>query len=280
MEKTMTPPSASSTAQSAVAMRVRFLPTAPAGVRVVARFADPSPAVAVVEPIGVVEALGAASTDDLYIILAPSADATSSAALNWIDSSKSPGAPLPVSVGLGKTQISWRPGRMLVEGRSSLTDQLLGAVCEFAFYEMQLRQLESAITPHEATAAVDAKYAYEIHSADKEARAHFGRTMQALAMLRLTFARLEPHLSIPSRLFSPAARKVFVRLCRRSLTEDRLEAATDRLEACEDLYEGAVDRMTDHRWYRRGSLLEIAIIALLLIEVVQLCAEMFLRAGR
>ena len=51
---------------------------------------------------------------------------------------------------------------------------------------------------------------------------------------------------------------------------------SNRLEACEDLYEGAVDRITDHRWYRKGMLVEIAIVILLFLEVLQVAASLML----
>ena len=76
----------------------------------------------------------------------------------------------------------------------------------------------------------------------------------------------------------PPMRPALIRqLSRRATVEDRLSALNDRLEVCEDLYEGAVDRMTDDRWYRKGNLLELIIVILLLIEVVLLGGDMAIR---
>ena len=58
---------------------------------------------------------------------------------------------------------------------------------------------------------------------------------------------------------------------------DRLEAFNDRLEACEELYEGAVDRITDYRWYEKGLLLEVAIVVLLSIEAALLAFDFYQR---
>jgi len=88
---------------------------------------------------------------------------------------------------------------------------------------------------------------------------------------------LEPRLLSPSRRLPVPSRRLFRQLCRRAAIEDRLSAITDRSEACEDLYEGAVDRLREHRWYRRGNLLEMIIIVLLLIEVIQLGGDTALR---
>ena len=67
------------------------------------------------------------------------------------------------------------------------------------------------------------------------------------------------------------------RLRARADVADRLESFNDRLEACEELYEGAVDRITDYRWYEKGLLLEVAIVILLAIEAVLLSWEFYHR---
>ena len=97
-----------------------------------------------------------------------------------------------------------------------------------------------------------------------------GRTVESLARMRLTFARLEPQLYLPPRSLPPDARRLVSRLRARADAADRLEALSDRLEACEDLYEGAVDRITEFRLYEKGLLLEVAIVVLLAIEAVLL----------
>lgn len=63
----------------------------------------------------------------------------------------------------------------------------------------------------------------------------------------------------------------------RSPIPERLEAAGDRLEALEDLYEGAVDRINDHRYWRDGHRLEVGIIVILLIECAMIFADLYLR---
>jgi hypothetical protein len=67
------------------------------------------------------------------------------------------------------------------------------------------------------------------------------------------------------------------RLLSKADVEARLSEINDRLEAMEDLYEGANDRVADYRWYRNGHLLEIGIIILLLVEVVLMSGDMYIR---
>ena len=253
--------------------RIRFVADTPVGAEVVARFVDPRAAAAVAEPIDLPSFQKAAQwpepLDQLDIVVSLSFPAPDAAASEWLNPPDHVDSPLPVSIAFGRGRITWRPGRALIEG-VPLRAELLEALVQFAFYESELRRLEAAVLPFEASASADASGAYRIESGTRANWSRFGEAMESLALLRLAFARLEPRLLSPSR-------RLFRQLCRRAAIEDRLSAITDRSEACEDLYEGAVDRLREHRWYRRGNLLEMIIIVLLLIEVIQLGGDTALR---
>ena len=159
----------------------------------------------------------------------------------------------------------------------ALDSSALAGISEFAFYEGELRRLESAIASIETSAVADAPIAYSIKAKTRNEWTRFEETMKSLALLRLTFAKLEPRLLTPSRALPIAGRRLFRQLSRRARIEDRLAAMTDRLEVCEDLYEGAVDRITDYRWFRKEMVLETIIVVLLLLEVLQLGGDMAMR---
>jgi hypothetical protein len=163
---------------------------------------------------------------------------------------------------------SWQPGRAVVPVKG--VEPLLPALIDFAFYEAELRRLEQAILPHQATADADVSLAYNIRESDRSQWPRLYKTMEELYRLRLQFARLEPHLYSVDRTLPLPARRMFNRLLVKAKIESRLEALSDRLETIEDLYEGACDRITDYRNYRKGSLLEVGIIVLLAVEVVLL----------
>jgi hypothetical protein len=165
---------------------------------------------------------------------------------------------------------------VVIEGGDVASEDLLCALADFAFHEGQLRLLESSISPIEAAAPQDAPRAYVIRSEDNFHWPRFHESIERLSALRLAAARLEPCLYLRPRTLPGASQRLIARLRARADIESRLEALSDRLEACEDLYEGAVDRVTDHRWYRRGFWLEIAIVALLLLEVIQIAASLIL----
>jgi len=148
---------------------------------------------------------------------------------------------------------------------------------DFAFFEGELRRLEHALVPYEASAPADVKLAYRIRLDSRPEWERLDRTMEGLSRLRLSFAGIEPSLSSASRSLDPESRRIATRLAIRTGIPARLESFSNRLEACEDLYEGAVDRITDFRGWRRGEILEIIIIVLLVIEVVVMLASPFIR---
>ncbi len=172
---------------------------------------------------------------------------------------------------LGK--VTWQPGRAAILGSATDAETLLPAVIDFAFYEAELRKLEEAILPHQATADADVSLSYNICHADQPQWDRLYQTMEQLYRLRLAFARLEPHLASADLSLPIDARRVFNRLLVKTRIEARLEALNDRLEVLEDLYEGACDRITDYRNYRKGTLLEMGIVVLLLLEVVLLLVQ-------
>ena len=266
---------------SPTAWHIRFIADAPPETAALRRFADPVPSVAVAERIDIPllpkPLVWHERSDELFVLIVAPGTAAKVTGGDWMARPDHPDAPHAVSLPFEKGKISWRPGRVLVEKASGFTDDALAAIAEFAFLEAELRKLEAAIHPMERQAIADAAVAHDVSHAEREQSARFVKTIEALSLLRLRFARLEPRFYVPDRSLPPGPRHLIARLARRAAAEERLEALNDRLEACEDLYEGAVDRMSDFRWYRKGNLLEIAIVVLLSVEVILLFCDVAIR---
>ena len=234
-------------------MRIRFIADAPAGTEICRQFVDPRPLV---------------SVKDMGNQVAASSELMESLEIVSTTDFKAPADKSAMVVDTEFGKASWQPARSVLPAKG--VDTLLPALIDFAFYEAELRRLEQAILPHQATADADVSLAYNIRESDRSQWARLYKTMEELYRLRLQFARLEPHLYSVDRTLPLAARRLFNRLCVKAKIEARLEALNDRMETIEDLYEGACDRITDYRNYRKGSLLEIGIIVLLGLEVVLL----------
>ena len=257
---------------------IRFGPAGVGG-EPIRRYLDPVEAAARGEPSSPSVVTAAPQwpepTDRLDLLVSPDRR-PADAADPWLAPPEHPDAPLPAVVRADGGRLRWRPGRAVLEGPVEHPDDVVAGLVDFAFYEGQLRQLEAAVRPHESAAVDDSAAAYRVAAAGPSAWERLGRTMEQVALLRLTFARLEPRLARPSRSLPTAGRLAFARLCRRAQVEDRLAGVSDRIEACEDLYEGAVDRITDHGWWRKGHRLEAIIVGLLAIEGLQLTVELVL----
>jgi hypothetical protein len=240
--------------------RVHFVTETSGTGEVLASFTDPRAMLAVGEAVAVD---GGDRSDENRVDILSTTDTQQSAQhfQSWLGG-ESPSLVIKTDSGT----VRWRAGRAVVQASVSDAKALLPAVIEFAFYEGELRKLEQAVLPFETTADADVSHAYEMTPAHRQHWDRLYRTMEQLYRLRLQFARLEPHLHRPSPTLPSQARRLFARLASKAQVADRLEAISDRLETCEDLYEGACDRITDYKAYRKGNWLEIAIVILLAVE--------------
>ncbi|MBN9121959.1 MAG: hypothetical protein J0I06_22925 [Planctomycetes bacterium] len=258
--------------------RIRFASHSVTSGRVCGTFKHPRLCLAVEEPVAPTDVKPAAAPDELFVALAPSAAEAEGKAVerDWFPDPSAPDA-VDLDTSWRGGRVRWRPGFAVVFLRGARPNEVLAALAEFAFYEGELRRLEEEMNTREAPAAEDVARAYTIRRRDKDHWPRFADTTAAFARMRLTFARLSPRLAEEPE--GSRSRRLASRLLRRARAASRAEALDTRLEACEDLYEGANDRVADHQGWHQGHVLEIIIVALLLLEVILLCAELVVRGG-
>jgi hypothetical protein len=264
--------------QFVIIRRIRFVPSPPVGVKPIRSYTQPRPCAAVAEAadIGILPpAAWPDPTDQLHVVLVPPGGAEPGE--GWLSPPDHPDAPAAVTIQRHDMTIEWRPGRAVIRGPADRLDELLAALADFAFYEGELRTLEHTIEAGESAAVADTSRAYRIQGRDREHWPRFAALIDHFGRARLTYARLEPRLVKASRSLPPASRGVVHRLLAKTDVEARLESLSNRLEACEDLYEGATDRVADYRGYRTGHWLEWGIIFLLVLEVVLISADLYIR---
>ncbi len=260
---------------SAVLKRIRFVTAAEPGSQVLREYRHPRDSVAIEDQLDA----STSGPEDSAIVIAmiPTEAAAEAKKIRdiWMPGD---GASAPFSAcGL---RIEWRPGRAILQGPPSGFDAAAKALVDFSFYEGELRALEREIESREPQAHLDASHALRIRNRDRKHWNRFAGLIEHFYRMRLSFARLEPQLTIPSSDLPRDARQLMTRLCEEANVEDRLEAFSNRLEACEDLYEGATDRIAEYRWYFGGQWMELTIVGLLVVEVVLLASDMYLRHFR
>lgn len=267
--------------RGAVARRIRFVSRPAPEAAIVRSFQHPRSCAAVAEPIEM-QALLAENREanDHLIAIVMTAEAASEAkklAETWIGRAGRDGAIATIAYAASGLKLQWQPGKAVIQAAGDAAEQALTAVVEFSFHESELRRMEETLAATEAIAPADVARAHRIRFRDRKNWRRIGDTIEALYRMRLEYARLEAQLiSAPSSLPGDA-RDIFEHLLEESELHDRMEAFSNRLEACEDLYEGANDRVTDHRWYLEGHALEIGIILLLIFEVALMSADLYLK---
>jgi hypothetical protein len=164
--------------------------------------------------------------------------------------------------------IRWWPEWAIVQCKPECKREMLAALVEFAFYEGELRVLEAGLKAREPQAERDVSMAYQIDIAHLQERNRIKETIEFFTRMRLTFARLQPRLGKASPNLPSDSRAILTALFKHADVEERALALDGRLEALEDLYEGTNDRLADYRWYHSGTLLELAIVMLLVVETL------------
>jgi hypothetical protein len=263
----------------AVGRRFRFVDADGAKGVIRCRFAQPRAVAVTDEPVSanilLADPTSAEYLDrfDVIIIREKEAGKFAERLRTWLAGDSDARQVTVVSTNVGRIRLSGN--RAVIQTSVDHVEDLLSGVVEFGFLNAELRRLEQSLLPIQTGAPADVAFAYRIRQSDHRQWDRLGEVMEKLAHLRLAFARLEPRMGSATATLPIESRRAMSGLLHKTRADDRLEAFSDRLEACEDLYEGAVDRITDYRWYRRGNLLEIAIVALLGVEVVLLIAEHF-----
>ncbi len=184
--------------------------------------------------------------------------------------------PGPARVKLDAVGLWYAGSRAVVIAPPSQWTAVQNVLADVATIESVVRQMTAVLEPIESAATADVPLAYDINRAQRSQWDRLRRTMQTLAGLRLKFARLEPTVEARSP-HGVVARRVRKLLLGALDLPHRVESLGNRMEACEDLYEGAVDRITDFRWWQKGNFLEIAIVALLGLETTLLVIDLILR---
>ncbi|MGH8012530.1 MAG: hypothetical protein ACREQ4_08530 [Candidatus Binataceae bacterium] len=258
---------------------IRFLSDAPAGVKVLRTYHRPRACFAVEEEFDLVELPTATAwpepADQLIVLLLPPPP-ESKLDESFMATPSHPDAVATIAFASSARKIQWRPGRALIGGPLEDYQAILRALVDFAFYEGELRGFEAALEQREAQAQSDIEHAHRIRLSDRKHWRRFAQTIEYLYHMRLKYARLESQLAVAERSLPRESRQVMARLNDESRISTRMEALSNRLEAFEDLYEGANDRITDHRWYVASQWLELGIVLILVVEVLLLAIGPYL----
>ena len=265
-----------SNAAAITVTRICFVQDA-AGADVLLKFADPSAglAVAATKPAAAELLTGGA---DLAVLMIPEEAAERNAWVargrEWI---KAPGSAPGVRVSLeDDAYILFRPGQAMIVAPAEVLPALLLAVADFAYYEIELRKLETELGANWDTAQRHLSLIHTVTAKQLRATEDVAVATQEAMMRRMRYARLEPHLVLPPEHFTGLARDAAKRLRGRQSIEARLEAADSQIECYEDIYDMANQRRGEYVNFIREYRLEWYILLVLLAELLVVGTDFYL----
>lgn len=183
-------------------------------------------------------------------------------------------APSPITASVeGFASVSWQPCRATIAVDDALESAAVSAVTAFQARHDALQALLQPLSSLEAQAHEDVPLCYRIEGKDHAQWPRLLAVMQGLARTRLRISTLTDELRSDPAGLSPPAAELLRKLVKAAGLQGRLERLSERYETLEDLYEGAVDRVNDHRYWRDGHRLEIIIIVVLVAETLLLLWE-------
>jgi hypothetical protein len=178
-------------------------------------------------------------------------------------------APLTVRVN-GFATVTWQSTQATVLADATHIESAVQAVNAFQARHQALLALAQPLLELEIQASSDVPLCYRIESRDRHQWPRLQSLIHQLARTRLDIARLHGELASEPTGLTPPAAKLLRKLGKAAGVKAQLNRLSDRYEALEDLYEGAIDRINDHRYWRNGHVLEVIIIVVLLAEVLLL----------
>ncbi len=170
----------------------------------------------------------------------------------------------------GLATVTWQSSKASLQVDETQEALVIQVALTFHRLHLAVDSLLQPLIDLEQQAVTDVALCYRI---DRKDRAHWPRLfalMQQLAGTRLQIAQLLAELSYGHPDLPGPAAKLLRRLTKAAGLKSRLQHISDRYEALEDLYEGGVDRINDHRYWRDGHVLEVIIIIALLAEALLL----------
>lgn len=181
-------------------------------------------------------------------------------------------APLTVSVEELAT-VTWQPSKITIVVDEHQENAVLQVVEIFQNRWRSIRLLLKPLTSMEAQARKDVDLCYRVEQRHRHEWPRLFGLTQELARTRILISTLTSELESDPAELAPEAIKLLRKLVSATRLKAQLEQASDRYEVLEDLYEGGIDRINDHRYWRDGHWLEIIIIIVLVAETLLLFSE-------
>jgi hypothetical protein len=148
------------------------------------------------------------------------------------------------------------------------------AVVEAAYYDAELRGIETVLAGLWPDLEADTPLAFEFNERSVRSRAKLAERFRRVLTLRARLARLTSYVLTPHIHPPTLASQIGERIRERARMANRVDALDGQLEVFEHVYESCGERASDFMLARAGHTLEWVIIVLLLSQTILLAAEL------
>ncbi len=162
----------------------------------------------------------------------------------------------------------WCLPRVAIVASADRLEMLRRAVVESAYWELELRQIESDLATRWPELEAHAPQAFEFRERDLKYRDQLAVQFRQLLLLRSRLAKITPWLRMPPAYPATLSGQIQERLRERLAVHHRVESLEVQLEVFERIYDGCGQRVSEFVLARRGHTLEWIIIILLALQTV------------
>jgi hypothetical protein len=232
----------------------------------------------ILEEVPVERALSPPSEDNVTVIALPAGSAASEddrkALEHWVSTHAAGGwSPIDLSM---RARIIWTPERIAVIGTPDAVEDACMASVLVALIAQQTARLERELAELWPNLKSHAALTHSVSRVDLARQPEVDRLTRRGWQLRADHAALERKLG-QAHGMSAAGRRIFRELVVQGGLQDRIESLEPGIETVQDLYELATDRLTEFRYFRSEYIMEGLILLVLLLELVSLSREFFVR---
>lgn len=223
------------------------------------------------------------ASDELLVLAVPLIDETDPDPLNrvrnWADPPSISGERAGQLLTLQGARVVWNPTRVVVLVAPERLDTVLKAIVEVAYYETELRAIETKLAALWPDLEAVIPLAFEFAERSVRHRRKLAEQFRQVFTLRARLARVTPHVLAPHIHPPTLATQLSERLREHTRMAHRVESLNTQLDVFERLYEGCGQKTSEFMVARTGHALEWIIIILLLAQIILLSIDLLQTVG-
>ena len=199
-------------------------------------------------------------------------------ARHWVEASAIPDRAPGMMMTLQGTMVFGSAERIAVLAAPERLDVLSNTLIEVAWFDGELRRLETEIADRWCDWEGDIALGFEFDEKSLDKRQHLRQRYGEVMRMRACLAKIAPHVNCPHTHPPTLASQLAERFRDRARMTHRHEMLSDQVEVFEKIYEACGQRVSEFVNTRSSNILEWVIIILLLMQMLLVLFEILTKA--